>query len=260
VNYLEIKYLTGEKLHDIPDAKMEFKTGNHILIENNKITEIAEIVAVHKNKKIDKEKADQMVTIIRVLNDEDKKKVAELKKKSRDYIPICLEKIKKHEMISMKLLDAELSFDEKKITFYFSAEGRVDFRELVSDLVKSCKKIIRLQQIGSRDEAKIMGGVGKCGREICCSTFLKDIESVTLDAAKEQDIVFGSSKLSGLCGKLMCCLAYELEEYKKIAAKMPKIGDIVKYKKDKGRVIGRNIIKETYRIQTEDGKVIEAEI
>lgn len=152
--------------------------------------------------------------ILRILTAEDQERRRELKKNARGLIFEAQKKADRHGL-EMKILDADLSFDEKKLTFYFSAKARVDFRGLVTDLVKSYNKLIRLQQVGSRDEARFYGGIGKCGRELCCARFLKNLESITLEMAEIQELATaGSAKLSGCCGKLMCCLAFEAQNYK----------------------------------------------
>jgi cell fate regulator YaaT (PSP1 superfamily) len=162
----------------------------------------------------------------------------------------------------MQLLDADLSFDEKKLTFYFTAPSRVDFRVLVSELAHTFKKIIRLQQIGSRDEARYLGGVGRCGETICCKKFLKgNLESVTLDMASDQNLAqMGSNRITGVCGKLMCCLKYELEYYQKVKKTMPALGTEINTEKGKGTVIGQNIVKKKVTVKlNEGGNILEVD-
>jgi len=151
--------------------------------------------------------------ILRIVTLEDRKWLCHLKGLAREFIEEARKKVMRHSL-SMKILDADLSFDQKKLTFYFSANGRVDFRGLVLDMAKSFERLIRLQQVGARDEAKYFGGIGKCGRELCCAKFLSSIETITLEMAQDQELATaGASKLSGCCGKLMCCLAYESQNY-----------------------------------------------
>lgn len=172
------------------------------IIEEGRITESSET-----------ETEEGSGTILRELNAEDFKRKTELKKAARDYIEEAQQKAN-HFSLGMKILDADLSFDQKKLTFYFSANGRIDFRLLVSDMAKSFNKLIRLQQVGSRDEAKYFGGIGKCGREYCCSKFLTNPENVTLEMAEAQNFSSTSTgKITGCCGKLMCCLSYESGNY-----------------------------------------------
>lgn len=258
---LEIKLSAIEKKYNIFVKDDDYKKGQKVLVDNGQIIDIAEIVDIKKDWKKTKNEniksQDKEIKFVRIATADDLQKIDLLKKRALSYIDLCKQKTKKYSLNDMKIIGADLSFDEKKLTFYFSAEGRVDFRELVADLAKTYKKIIRLQQIGSRDEAKRLGGIGKCGRELCCSSFLDEIDSVTLDMAKEQEIGLSSNKLAGVCGKLMCCLSYELENYKLLAKKLPVIGELVKLKKEKGKVVLRNILKQTYTVETPDGKRIE---
>jgi cell fate regulator YaaT (PSP1 superfamily) len=254
---LLLKLPASDKNYELDIEEGDFKVDEQIIINTGHTLEIARIHKI-KNKSSKTEKNnDENIKFIKKVDQKDKEKAIELKRQAIGFLPICQERIKAYDLDSMKLLNADLSFDEKKITFYFSADGRIDFRGLVSDLAKKFKKIIRLQQIGARDKAKIIGGAGRCGRNLCCGTFLNNIESVTLDMAKEQDISFGSSKLSGSCGKLMCCLMFELDEYRKLAKGMPEVGSNIEYKKEQCRVVSRSLIKQTYTIENKEGQRIE---
>ena len=255
---LVLKLPTSDKNYELSIEEGDFKVDEQILVNTGHSIEIARIHKIkEKSKKTENTSDDLSIKFVRKVDQKDREKASELKRQALDFLPICQERIRAYDLDSMKLLNADLSFDEKKVTFYFSADGRIDFRGLVSDLAKKFKKIIRLQQIGARDKAKIIGGAGRCGRSLCCSNFLNDIESVTLDMAKEQDISFGSSKLSGSCGKLMCCLMFELDEYKKLAEGMPAVGSTVEHKKEQCRVVSRSLIKQTYTIEKKDGQRIE---
>ena len=165
----------------------------------------------------------------------------------------CQEKIQQHKL-EMKLISAEYSFDRSKITFYFTSDGRVDFRELVKDLAKQFKARIELKQIGVRDEAKLLGGFGPCGMKLCCAKFLKSFEPVTIKMAKEQNLPLNPTKISGCCGRLMCCLGYEYQTYKKLMKGMPREGEIIKTKQGKGRVISVNALKRCVTVELEDGR------
>jgi len=169
---------------------------------------------------------------------------------------LCRQEAKEKEL-SMKLTDARISLDEKRVIFVFTAEGRVDFRKLVRDLSVKIQKNIRMQQIGSRDEARKLGGYGICGKKLCCVEFAKNIPSITTDMARIQKISYrGAEKLSGLCGRLKCCLSYEAEQYKEMLQGMPEMYSIVKTKEVKGTVVELNAIKQEIRIKTEDGKYL----
>ena len=178
------------------------------------------------------------------------------KKKIKEVMDACSKKI--HERhLAMKLIDAEFTFDRSKIMFYFTAEGRIDFRDLVKDLANVFKTRIELKQIGVRDEAKMLGGFGPCGRVLCCATFLKDFEPVTIKMAKEQNLPLNPTKISGLCGRLMCCLGYEYKTYKDLMKGMPKEGEIVKTEKGDGKVVSVNAIKRSVTAELQDGSQIE---
>ena len=193
--------------------------------------------------------------LIRLATDNDLKQIEELRAKTKDAYNTCLKKIQEHKL-DMKLVEAEYSFDRSKIVFYFTAEGRVDFRGLVKDLAKVFKARIELRQIGVRDEAKLFGGYGPCGRCLCCASFLKDFEPVTIKMAKEEGLPLNPAKISGLCGRLMCCLSYEYETYKCLAKGLPHEGERVHTPEGKGKVISVNILKRAVTIEMEDGKVV----
>ncbi len=199
---------------------------------------------------------DSVKKIVRLANDADKKQIEENRKKAHDASVSCSQKIQEHKL-DMKLVGAEYSFDRSKILFYFTAEGRVDFRELVKDLAKVFKARIELRQIGVRDEAKMCGGFGPCGRELCCCRFLKDFEPVTIKMAKDQNLSLNPPKISGLCGRLMCCLSYEHKHYKEMNRGLPREGERVETAEGKGKVISVNILKRLATVVLEDGKFIE---
>ncbi|MBM2820406.1 MAG: signal peptidase-like protein, no function established [Candidatus Berkelbacteria bacterium] len=222
---------TGKIFAYKTDLKLNF--GDLVLIEIEQIIEEGTIVK--KGEGLTNIEEGQG-TILRIFSTEDRAKRTQLKKTARSLIEETQRKVNRHSL-SMKILDADISFDEKKLTFYFSADGRVDFRSLVSDLVKSYNKLIRLQQVGSRDEAKYFGGIGKCGRELCCTKFLTNLESC--------------------CGKLMCCLAYEADTYNDLKKKMPKIGSQFNSSSGAGVVVGHNILESKVLLETKDGKKIE---
>lgn len=237
------------------NADEKISSGDKILVENNKIIELADVLNIRNIESQEKEISNEQkdFTIIRKVSEEDEKKISDLKKIAKEFLPICNEKIEKYAL-DMKILDADLSFDGKKITIYFSADNRVDFRQLVGDLVKTFKKLIRLQQVGVRNEARRYGGYGLCGREICCAKILANPETVTLDMAKQQNILSSSGKISGLCGKLMCCLSYEKDIYAKVKKNMPAIGTELKCGKKKGVVVEQSVPKGTVTIKTPDNK------
>ncbi|MFH0840324.1 MAG: stage 0 sporulation family protein [Candidatus Omnitrophota bacterium] len=194
--------------------------------------------------------------IIREATPQDLAQIEKNRKKIKEVIATCEEKIKAHNL-PMKLIDAEYSFDRSRVVFYFTAEGRVDFRELIKDLAAILKARIELKQIGVRDEARFLGGFGPCGRALCCASFLKDFDAVTIKMAKDQNLPLNPTKISGLCGRLMCCLSYEHECYKELMKDMPREGERIKTKDVKGKVINVNAIKRTVTIEAEDGRQVE---
>lgn len=194
--------------------------------------------------------------IIRRATAEDLAQIEQNKQRAKEAGNTCLTKIKEHNLL-MKLIGAEYSFDSSKIIFYFTAEGRVDFRSLVKDLAKIFKVRIELKQIGVRDEAKFFGGIGPCGRQLCCATFLKNFEPVSIKMAKEEGLPLNPPKISGICGRLMCCLGYEYETYKLLLRGLPREGERVSTPQGKGKVISVNIFKRSVMVELEEGRQIE---
>ncbi|MFH1621511.1 MAG: stage 0 sporulation family protein [Candidatus Omnitrophota bacterium] len=206
---------------------------------------------------IEQEQANGSIRfVLRIVTGDDLKQIEENRKKAKEAFDICLEKIQAHKL-DMKLVDSEYSFDASKILFYFTSDNRVDFRNLVKDLARIFKARIEMRQIGVRDEAKLFGGFGPCGRELCCSKFLKDFEPVTIKMAKEQNLPLNPPKISGLCGRLMCCLSYEHECYRNLSKGLPREGEKINTPQGKGKVISVNILRRAVTIQTEEGKQIE---
>lgn len=186
--------------------------------------------------------------IVRIANLDDKQNVEENKKAAKEAYEICSKKIAEHQL-DMKLVDVEYTFDRNKVIFYFTADGRIDFRELVKDLASIFRTRIELRQIGVRDEAKMLGGIGPCGRMLCCSTFLGDFEPVSIKMAKDQNLSLNPTKISGLCGRLMCCLKYENDEYETAKAELPDVGEMIRTPNGSGKVIGLNILERILQVE-----------
>ncbi len=195
---------------------------------------------------------EQPKKILRIAREADIKQVEDNRVKAKEVFTSCVKKIVEHKL-DMKLVQAEYSFDRSKIVFYFTANGRVDFRNLVKDLAKIFKARIELRQIGVRDEARLFGGFGPCGRELCCAKFLKDFEPVTIKMAKEEGLPLNPPKISGICGRLMCCLSFEYESYKILSKGLPREGEHVNTAQGKGKVMGVNVFSRNVSIQLEDG-------
>lgn len=229
------------------------KNGDFVIVEVERGIDYGEVIG----DPILTEKPDESVKkILRIATEVDRKQIEENRKKAHEASVTCQQKIQSHKL-EMKLVGAEYSFDRSKILFYFTSEGRVDFRELVKELAKIFKARIELRQIGVRDEAKMFGGFGPCGRELCCCRFLKDFEPVTIKMAKEQNLSLNPPKISGLCGRLMCCLSYEHKHYKELCRGLPREGERIDTLEGKGKVISVNILKRLATVVLEDGKFIE---
>ncbi|MFC1709206.1 stage 0 sporulation family protein [Candidatus Omnitrophota bacterium] len=194
--------------------------------------------------------------VLRLATEADAKQIENNRKKAKSAFNTCQEKIIAHKL-EMKLVDCEYSFDASKILFYFTADNRIDFRNLVKDLARIFRARIELRQIGVRDEAKMFGGFGPCGRELCCSKFLKDFEPVTIKMAKEQNLPLNPPKISGLCGRLMCCLSYEHKCYRELCKGLPREGERISTPQGKGKVINVNILRRTILLETEEGRQVE---
>jgi len=228
------------------------KVGDFVIVEQERGLDYGQVLGETETI-TDVIQEEPIYKIIRIATPEDLNQIDKNKRRIKGVINLCLKKIAEHKL-DMKLIDAEYSFDRTKIIFYFTAEGRVDFRELVKDLAKALKARIELRQIGVRDEAKMLGGFGPCGRTLCCATFLKDFEPVTMRMAKEQNLPLNPTKISGLCGRLMCCLGYEADIYREFSRGLPKIGELVFVEGVKGRVVDLNIFKRTATVELEDGR------
>lgn len=220
-----VRFRQAGRIYNFAVGDIEVENGQHVIVETARGIEYGEVVG--KIKKINEEELSApLKPIIRVATPEDDEKELENKKKEKKAYKICLEKIKKHGL-EMKLINTEYTFDNNKVLFYFTADGRIDFRELVKDLAAVFRTRIELRQIGVRDETKIRGGIGICGRPLCCSTYLSEFAAVSIKMAKEQNLSLNPTKISGVCGRLMCCLTNEEETYEELNSQLPSVGDMV---------------------------------
>jgi len=231
------------------------KIGDHVIVEVERGQDYGEVIG-EPEMILEADLGKPLKKIVRIATKDDMHKVNENKKRIKNAFQTCARKIQERRL-DMKLIDAEYSFDRTKLIFYFTSEGRVDFRDLVKDLASIFKARIELRQIGVRDEARMLGGFGHCGRSLCCASFLKGFEPVTIKMAKEQNLSLNPSKISGCCGRLMCCLGYEYENYRKYLKGLPKEGEKIKTKQGKGRVISVNALKRKVVVQLEEGRQIE---
>ena len=252
VTVIGIKFKELGKIYFFDPKGEKFEKGDNVIVETSIGEEFTEVVV--SNKEIPKDKLiASLKPIVRKATSKDIKHNEENKRKEKEALANVNKLIKKYKL-EMNLKEAKYTFDNSKLLFYFTAEGRIDFRDLVKELASIYKTRIELRQIGVRDEVKKIGGNGICGRELCCCTFLENFDSVTIKMAKEQNIALSSSKISGNCGRLMCCLRYEHEVYDEKLQRLPKIGAIVKTADGEGTVDGIETLKEKIRVKLADGE------
>lgn len=220
-----VRFRTAGKIYFFAPGKLEIRQGDNVIVETARGVEFGRVVCGPKDVD-DSAVVQPLKPVIRLANDQDRRTVEKNKQKEKEAFKICQEKIKKHKL-EMKLVDVEYTFDGNKILFYFTADGRIDFRELVKDLAAVFRTRIELRQIGVRDETKLKGGIGICGRPLCCSTYLTEFSAVSIKMAKEQNLSLNPTKISGVCGRLMCCLNNEEETYEVLNSQLPSVGDTV---------------------------------
>lgn len=253
IKVVGVRFKKAGKIYYFNPGDIDVPHSDFVIVETARGVEFGHVVVGPKEISED-EIVAPLKDVLRVATDEDFDTHRENKRRTADAMEICKRKIGDHGL-EMNLIDVEYTFDRNKIIFYFTAEGRVDFRELVKDLAAIFKTRIELRQIGVRDEAKMLGGIGPCGRETCCKQFLGEFEPVSIKMAKEQSLSLNPTKISGICGRLMCCLKYEQETYEELLDKMPKLGTIVKTKKGIGPIVATYTLleKAKVRVRLEDG-------
>ena len=247
-----VRFKRPGKVYFFDAGNIKVKAKDKVIVETAMGQEMGEVVINNKNLTNNKIKSS-LKPIVRVATEKDLKHFTENKEKEKEAFKICEEKIKKHKL-GMHLVDASYTFDNAKLLFYFTADNRIDFRELVKDLASIFKTRIELRQIGVRDQVRRIGGNGVCGRELCCCTFLNNFDTVSIKMAKEQNIALNPAKISGNCGRLMCCLRYEQEAYEEKLKKLPKVGAIVKTADGEGTVDSIEILKGIVRVKIKDGE------
>ena len=247
-----VRFRTAGKIYFFDPLQFEIKRGDHVIVETARGIEFGTVVS--GVTEVEDEKVVQpLKPVIRIAGQRDMEQEAGNKEKEKEAYKICLEKIQKHGL-EMKLIDAEYTFDNNKVLFYFTADGRIDFRELVKDLASVFKTRIELRQIGVRDETKIVGGIGICGRPLCCHSYLSDFVPVSIKMAKEQNLSLNPTKISGVCGRLMCCLKNEEETYEELNRRLPGIGDFVTTEDGlKGEVQSVNVLRQLVKVVVEVG-------
>lgn len=250
IKIVGVRFKNAGKIYYFDPVDFEIEKNIDVVVETARGLEYGKIVV--GPKEIEEEKLiSPLKPIIRIATEEDKAIYRENKEKAKETFEICQQKIKEHGL-TMFLIDCEYTFDRNKLIFYFTAEGRIDFRELVKDLASIFKTRIELRQIGVRDEAKSIGGLGTCGRKLCCSSWLGDFQPVSIKMAKDQSLSLNPTKISGICGRLFCCLKYEHDVYVEAIEKMPVVGSVVKVENQKGKVIEINPLLEQIKIEFND--------
>src|SRR6056297_1532902 len=240
-----VSFKRAGKIYYFDPDNIEVENGDKVIVETSRGIEMGEVV-LEKKRVEEKELVAPLKKVIRKATLKDIDKDEENQRLEDEAYDIALDKIKEHGL-PMKLIDVEYTFDHNKVIFYFTADGRVDFRELVKDLASVFKTRIELRQIGVRDEAKMIGGIGPCGRQICCSKCLRDFDPISIKMAKKQDLSLNPVKISGLCGRLMCCLKYEADLYDNLRKELPEISEKVELTIGKGKIIERNLIQKTVK-------------
>ena len=250
IKVIGVRFRTAGKIYFFDPLEFEIKRGDHVIVETARGVEYGTVVC--DPKEVEEDQVIQpLKPVLRVATAKDDEQEKSNKEKEREAFKICLEKIRKHEL-DMKLIDAEYTFDNNKVLFYFTADGRIDFRELVKDLAAVFKTRIELRQIGVRDETKILGGIGSCGRPLCCHTHLSEFVPVSIKMAKEQNLSLNPTKISGVCGRLMCCLKHEEETYEELNKSLPNVGDFVNCADGvRGEVHSVNVLRQLVKVIVE---------
>ncbi len=246
-----VRFKKAGKVYYFDPVDIDLEIGCHVIVETARGIEYGEVVTGPKQVSED-EIVSSLKNVIREATSDDRARMDEKQARQEEAYNECLNKIEEHDL-PMKLIDAEYTFDDGKLLFYFTSDGRVDFRELVKDLAAIFKTRIELRQIGVRDEAKMIGGLGPCGRGLCCASFLGEFEPVSIKMAKTQNLSLNPAKISGLCGRLMCCLRYEYTEYKDAEEEFPCVGKTVMTPEGKGEVSEINVLKKSVLIKLSNG-------
>ncbi|MFZ7826121.1 PSP1 domain-containing protein [Priestia sp. 40] len=245
-----VRFKKAGKIYYFDPGELTIPDGEFVIVETVRGVEFGRVV-INKKQVSEHDVVLPLKKVIRIAEQKDRLIVDENKQAAREAYDVCVQKIQSHDL-DMKLVDVEYTFDRNKVIFYFTADGRIDFRELVKDLAAIFRTRIELRQIGVRDEAKLLGGIGPCGRMLCCSTFLGDFEPVSIKMAKDQNLSLNPTKISGLCGRLMCCLKYENDEYETAKEQLPDIGSTIKTSDGSGRVVGLNILERIIQVELSD--------
>lgn len=245
-----VRFKKAGKIYYFDPGAIDIPKDSFVIVETVRGVEFGKVVTARKQVG-ENDVVLPLKKVLRIADEKDRLIVEENKSAAGEAYHICCKKVEEHKL-DMKLVDVEYTFDRNKIVFFFTADGRVDFRDLVKDLAAIFRTRIELRQIGVRDEAKMLGGIGPCGRMLCCSTFLGDFEPVSIKMAKDQNLSLNPTKISGLCGRLMCCLKYENDEYESAKEMLPDLGEVIKTPSGKGKVVGLNILERVLQIELID--------
>jgi len=251
-----VRFKKAGKIYYFDPGELAIQKDDFVIVETVRGVEFGKVV-VAKKQVGENDVVLPLKKVVRIADQKDRIIVEENKAAAKEAYEVCGQKVNEHQL-DMKLVDVEYTFDRNKVIFYFTADGRVDFRELVKDLAAIFRTRIELRQIGVRDEAKMLGGVGPCGRMLCCSTFLGDFDPVSIKMAKDQNLSLNPTKISGLCGRLMCCLKYENDNYESSKELLPDIGEYIETPNGRGKVIGLNILQHVMQVEfPSQGRVLE---
>ena len=245
-----VRFKKAGKIYYFDPGDLSIQKDDFVIVETVRGVEYGRAVIARKQVE-DHDVVLPLKKVVRIADQKDRMIVDENKQAAQEAYEVCNEKVNEHQL-DMKLVDVEYTFDRNKVIFYFTADGRVDFRELVKDLAAIFRTRIELRQIGVRDEAKMLGGIGPCGRMLCCSTFLGDFDPVSIKMAKDQNLSLNPTKISGLCGRLMCCLKYENDEYETAKGLLPDLGELIVTPQGKGKVVGLNILERVLQVELKE--------
>jgi cell fate regulator YaaT (PSP1 superfamily) len=255
VTIVGIRFRPAGRIYYFDPQGASYSTGQYVIVETSRGVEAGRVVIASK-KLAERELSDPLKPVLRLAQEDELRMMLSFKGKEKEALVRCAQQVQLHNL-PMKLVEAEYTFDGSRLTFYFTAEERVDFRALVRDLATTFRTRIELRQIGARDQAKLQGGVGMCGKTLCCSSWISDFGVVSIKMAKEQDLPLNPSKISGVCGRLLCCLAYENDNYVQAKQNMPQVGTFLDTPGGQGKVVSINVPKESVEVMLESGVIIQ---
>lgn len=255
VTIVGIRFRPAGRIYYFDPQGASYSTGQYVIVETSRGVEAGRVVIASK-KLAERELSDPLKPVLRLAHEDELRTMLSFKGKEKEALVQCAQQVQQHNL-PMKLVEAEYTFDGSRLTFYFTADERVDFRALVRDLAATFRTRIELRQIGARDQAKLQGGVGMCGKTLCCSSWISDFGVVSIKMAKEQDLPLNPSKISGVCGRLLCCLAYENDNYVQAKQNMPQVGTFLDTPGGQGKVVSINVPKESVEVMLESGVIVQ---